>query len=309
MALIFISALDDAAAWRTHLQAAEPSLEVRVWPEIGNPRDIEAALVWKPPPGELRRFERLKLIVNLGAGVDSIVADATLPPGVPIARIADPELTRMMSQFALLAVMRHHRELPSFERAQARGEWLYIHPKETRERSVGVLGLGHLGSGVAEELVRQGFRVLGWSRRQRRIDGVECHAGRDGLPEVLAKSEMLVSLLPLTADTLHLLDAERLALLPHGARFINLGRGRVVDEPALIEALRSGRIAEATLDVFHTEPLPAGHPFWTLPQVLVTPHIASVVAPRSSAAQVVENMRRARAGEPILHRVDVARGY
>ena len=309
MALIFISALDDAAAWRKHLQAADPSLEVRVWPDIGDPRDIEAALVWKPPPGELRRFERLELIVNLGAGVDSIVADATLPPGVPIARIADPELTRMMSQFALLAVMRHHRELPAFEQAQARGEWRYIHPKETRERSVGVLGLGHLGSGVAEELVRQGFRVLGWSRTQRCIHGVECHAGLDRLPEVLAKSEMLVSLLPLTADTLNLLDTERLAHLPQGARFISLGRGRVVDELALIEALRSGHIAEATLDVFHTEPLPAGHPFWSMPQVLVTPHIASVVAPRSSAAQVVENMRRARAGEPLLNRVDTARGY
>lgn len=309
MALIFISALDDAANWREHLQVADPALEVRVWPDVGDTRDIEAALVWKPPPGELRRFERLKLIVNLGAGVDSIVADATLPEGVPIARIADPELTRMMSQFALLAVMRHHRELPSFEQAQERGEWHYIHPKETRERTVGVLGLGHLGSGVAEELVRQGFRVVGWSRTERRITGVECHAGIDSLPEVLAKSEILVSLLPLTADTLVLLDAERLALLPPGARFVNLGRGRVVDENALIEALRSGRIAEATLDVFHTEPLPAEHPFWRMPQVLVTPHVASVVAPRSSAAQVVENLRRSRRGEPILNRIDMTRGY
>jgi glyoxylate/hydroxypyruvate reductase len=309
VALVFYSQFDDPRAWSEHLRAADPGLDVRIWPDVGDPAAIEAALVWKPPPGELRRFPNLKLIVNLGAGVDPLLADTTLPPGVPIARISDPEMTRMMSQFALLAVLRHHRELVSFQRTQAEARWAYIHPKETRERSVGVLGLGQLGAAAASELARHGFRVLGWSRSARAIAGVECHAGMDALPGVLARSEILVAMLPLTNATENLFDARRLALLPRGARFVNLGRGRLVDEDALVAALQSGHIAEATLDVFRVEPLPPESPLWRMPQVLITPHCASVATPRSSAAQVVENIRRARAREPILNRVDPDRGY
>ena len=172
-----------------------------------------------------------------------------------------------------------------------------------------VLGLGHLGGAVAAELVRQGFRVLGWSRSPKAVTGVECHAGLDQLPNVLAQTDILVALLPLTRDTENLIDATRLAMLPRGARFVSLGRGRVVDEDALVAALESGHLSEATLDVFRTEPLPPDHRLWRLPQVLITPHLASVAAPRSSAPQVVENIRRLRAGQPLLNIVEPERGY
>ncbi len=309
MALLFYSQYDDPADWKKHLCAALPGLDFRVWPESGDPGEIEAALVWKPPAGELRRFPNLRLIVNLGAGVDSIVKDATLPAGVPIARIVDPEMGRMMSQFVLAAVLRHYREFVSFARAQRERRWHYIHPREAAECSVGVMGLGSLGGAAATELARQGFRVRGWARSARQLAGVETFHGEAGLAPFLRQTEILVVMLPLTPETENLVDARLLAMLPRGAKFVNVGRGRLVDEDALIAALRSGQIAEATLDVMRVEPLPAESPLWDMGQVLITPHLASVGIPRTAALQVAESIRRVRAGQPPLNTVDPQRGY
>lgn len=309
MALLFYSQFDDPADWGKHLRDAVPGLDFRVWPDVGRPEDIEAALVWKAPEGELRKLPNLKLIINLGAGVDSIVKDRSLPAGIPIVRIADPEMSRMMAQFVLAAVLRHYRDFVSFARAQKERRWHYIHPREAPTCSVGIMGLGNLGAIAAQELTRQGFRVAGWARSPKAIDGVESFHGRDGLALLLARSEILVVMLPLTPETDGILGAEALARLPHGAKLINVGRGRLVDEDALIEAIRSGQIAEATLDVFHTEPLPADSPLWDFDQVLVTPHLASVAIPRTAARQVAENLRRLSAGQPLLNVVDPLRGY
>ena len=309
MALLFYSQYDDPADWKKHLCAALPGLDFRVWPESGDPGEIEAALVWKPPAGELRRFPNLRLIVNLGAGVDSIVKDATLPAGVPIAHIVDPEMGRMMSQFVLAAVLRHYREFVSFARAQRERRWHYIHPREAAECSVGVMGLGSLGGAAATELARQGFRVRGWSRSARQLADVETFHGKAGLAPFLRQTEILVVMLPLTPETENLVDARLLAMLPRGAKFVNVGRGRLVDEDALIAALRSGQIAEATLDVMRVEPLPAESPLWDMEQVLITPHLASVGIPRTAALQVAESIRRVRAGQPPLNTVDPQRGY
>lgn len=309
MALLFYSQFDDPADWGKHLRDAVPGLDFRVWPDVGRPEDIEAALVWKAPEGELRKLPNLKLIINLGAGVDSIVKDRSLPAGIPIVRIADPEMSRMMAQFVLAAVLRHYRDFVSFARAQKERRWHYIHPREAPTCSVGIMGLGNLGAIAAQELTRQGFRVAGWARSPKAIDGVESFHGRDGLALLLARSEILVVMLPLTPETDGILGAEALARLPHGAKLINVGRGRLVDEDALIAAIRSGQIAEATLDVFHTEPLPADSPLWDFDQVLVTPHLASVAIPRTAARQVAENLRRLSAGQPLLNVVDPLRGY
>lgn len=309
MALLFYSRFDDPLEWSGHLRRLMPDLEVRVWPEVGKAEDIEAALVWKAPDGELAKYANLKLIVNLGAGVDYIVADRSIPAQIPIVRIADPELGRMMSQYVLLAVLRHHRNFAAFERAHRERRWYYIHPRETRETTVGIMGLGQLGAAAALELVRQGFQVRGWSRTPKAIEGVRCFDGRDALPEFLGGVNVLVAMLPYTPLTDAIIDARLFALLPQGACFINVGRGNTVDEDALIAALRSGRIGEATLDVFREEPLPSAHPLYEFAQVLVTPHLASVAAPRSAAAQVVENIRRARTGAPLLNLVDRRRGY
>ncbi len=309
MALLFYSQFDDPAEWSGHLRRLMPELEVRVWPDVGNLADIESALVWKAPEGELAKCPNLKLIVNLGAGVDSIVADRSLPAGVPIVRIADPEMSRMMAQFVLLAVLRHHRNIVAFERAQRERRWHYIHPKETRETTVGIMGLGNLGAVAATELVRQGFAVRGWSRTPKSIEGVASFHGEDALPAFLDGLHVLVAMLPWTPRTEGLVGAKVFDALPQGACFVSVGRGRTIDEDALVEALKSGRVAEATLDVFREEPLPPQHPLYSFEQVLVTPHLASVAIPRSAAEQVVENIRRVRDGRPLLNRVDPARGY
>ena len=309
MALLFYSQFDDPVDWGKHLLNAIPGLDFRVWPKVGEPRDIEAALVWKAPEGELRKYPNLQLIINLGAGVDSIVKDRSLPAGIPIVRIADPEMGRMMAQYVLASVLRHYREFVSFARAQKERRWHYIHPREAATCSVGVMGLGNLGAMAAHELVRQGFQVSGWSRSPKQLEGVESFHGEAGFAPFLGKSEILVVMLPLTPQTDGLLDANAIARLPRGAKIINVGRGRLVDEDALVAALSSGHIAEATLDVFREEPLPSESPLWGFDQVLVTPHLASVAIPRTASRQVAENLRRLNKGEPLLNVVDPSRGY
>ena len=309
MALLFYSKFDDPAEWGSHLCEAVPGLDFRVWPDVGDPADIVAALVWKAPEGELRKFPNLRQIINLGAGVDSIVKDRSLPPSIPIVRIADPEMARMMAQYVLAAVLRHHRDFVAFARVQKERRWHYLHPRETATCSVGIMGLGNLGATAAAELVRQGFRVSGWARSAKKIEGVQSFHGASGLTPFLASSEILVVMLPLTPATESILNRETLGLLPRGAKLINVGRGNLIDETALIEAIRSGRIAEATLDVFRTEPLQPDSPLWDFDQVLITPHLASVAIPRTAARQIAENLRRADAGEPLLNVVDPQRGY
>ncbi len=309
MALLFYSQFDDPAEWSGHLRRLMPDLEVRVWPDVGDPAKIEAALVWKAPPGELAKYPNLKLIVNLGAGVDAIVADRTIPAHIPITRIADPEMSRMMAQFVLLAVLRHHRNLVAFERAQRERRWHYVHPKETRETTVGIMGLGHLGAVAAAELVRQGFTVRGWSRTPKSVEGVATFHGPDQLADFLDGVGVLVVMLPYTKETDGLVGKAVFDRLPQGACFVSVGRGRTVDEDALVAALRSGRIAEATLDVFREEPLRPDHALYGFEQVLVTPHLASVAIPRSAAEQVVDNIRRAREGRPLQNRIEPSRGY
>lgn len=307
-AFVFYSAVDDAAAWRHALRATLPDLDVRIHPDVGDPAEIGYALVWKPPDGFFRPFWNLRLVAILGAGADSLRGRRDLPP-VPITRLHDSALARMMTGYVLFAVLRYARDMPAFERAQRAATWTYIHPRDPGAVRVGVLGLGALGGQAAAELARQGFAVRGWSRTPRTIPGVDCRAGAAALPGLLATSDILVVLLPLTAATTGLLDAARLAMLPRGARVINVARGPVMDEAALVAALRSGQLAGATLDVFHTEPLPPDHPLWALENVLVTPHVAAVASPASAAGQVAENIRRLRSGAPPLHQVDLGRGY
>lgn len=312
-ALVFYSAVDVGQEWQDALQAAAPALDVRIADPAdasvpGDPAQVRYALVWKPPHGFFARFPNLRLIINLGAGVDALVSRDDLPD-VPVTRVSDPNMARMMASFVLFCVLRHAREIPTFERAQREGRWHYVHPRPAEEIRVGVLGLGELGATAALELARQGFQVSGWSRTPRSLEGVRCVHGLQALDDFLGGCEIVVVLLPLTPDTRGLLDAERLARLPRGARFINVSRGPVVVEAALVEALRSGRIGEATLDVFEVEPLPADSPLWGMDNVLVTPHLASIAIPASAAAQIAENIRRVEAGEEVLNRVDPTRGY
>ena len=308
VALLFLSPDDPADAWRAELQARIPDLDVRIWPEVGDPAEIDLALVWRPPPGELARYPNLRAILSLAAGIDGLIADPELPD-VPIARMVDPSLTRTMTEYVLLAVLRHHREFDRFERAQRAREWAYAFPPQAADRRVGIMGLGELGAAAAGRLVAHGFQVLGWSRSAKALDGVVSYAGRSELHTFLHRTEILVCLLPLTAETVGILDAATFAELPHGACVINVARGQHLVENDLVHALDSGRLAGATLDVFREEPLPPGSPLWSNPKVLVTPHVASYSLPATAADGVAANIRRALAGEPLLHQVDRARGY
>jgi glyoxylate/hydroxypyruvate reductase A len=308
MALMFLSPDDPAEAWRAELQARIPELEVRIWPEVGDPAEVELALVWRPPPGELARYPNLKAILSLGAGVDGLLADPTLPE-VPLARMVDPSLTRAMTEYVLLAVLRHHREFDRFERAQRAHEWAYAFPPQAAERRVGVMGLGELGAAAAQRLVTHGFQVAGWSRSPKAIDGVVSYAGHGELHAFLRRTDILVCLLPLTAETEGILDAATFAELPHGACVINVARGPHLVERDLLLALDSGHLGGATLDVFREEPLPPDNPLWGHAKVLVTPHVASYCVAASAADGVAADIRRVLAGQPPWHQVDRAKGY
>lgn len=307
--LVFCSDFDDFATWKTALQAQLPGLKIIHSSEIDRPEDIHYALVWKPPEGFFGPLKNLRLIINLGAGVDSLVHRQDLPAGIPITRITDSQMARMMAGYVLFAALRHARDIPFFEQAQRLGEWAYRHPRSPEDTSIVVLGLGQLGAKAAYELQRQGFKVTGWSRSPAQIEGVECLAGIETLDAVIGRADILVLMLPLTPQTRQILNRERLAKLPEGAAFINVARGALVDQAALTDLLKSGHIGAATLDVFEREPLPAADPLWSMPNVLITPHLASVAIPSSSARQIAANILRVSAGESPDNIIDPSRGY
>jgi glyoxylate/hydroxypyruvate reductase A len=262
------------------------------------------------PVPDLRRFPRLAAIQSLWAGVETIVTRPDLPPGVPIARMVDPGMTEAMVEYVLGAVMRVHLGHDRLLDQRRDRVWRPIAPPLARDRTVGVMGLGVLGAACAQALARLGFDVAGWSRRPRILDGVESHAGIAALPGFLARSEILVILTPLTEQTRGLMDAEMLAKLPAGAHVINVARGPILDDAALLDALaRPDGLGGATLDVFDVEPLPDDHRFWDEPRIMITPHIASVSRPETAAPVVLDQLDRLQRGEPLRHLVDPDSGY
>ena len=301
----FFSELDDPVAWEAALRAHLPELELRVG---GAPEGVVAALTWKPPPGYFAPFRDLKLVVNLGAGVDALIGRDDLPP-LPICRLNDPGMVQLMCSYVTHAVTRVARDFHRMERAQRRCEWHYIHPRALNTHRVSVLGLGELGAAAAGALAGMGYSVTGWARSAKAIPGVRCLHGAAGFATALAEAETLVLLLPLTPATRGLIGAAELAQLPRGAHLVNVARGALVDEDALLAALREGHVAEATLDVFATAPLPPAHPFWAMENVRITPHLASITIPEAAAADVAESIRRVLRGEPPLHQVEPERGY
>ena len=309
MILLFRSTVDSAARWRGHLGQIAPGLEVRVWPDIGDPAEIDYALVWRAEHGLLASLPNLKLILSLGAGIDHILEDPTLPSGVPIARLVDPYLTDAMSEYVALNVLRLHRQDLDYQALQQARDWRELAQKNAGERPVGMLGFGEIGLATARRLRALGFPVAGWGQREREIDSFRVYGGAEGLPFLLAQSEILVCLLPSTAATEGILHAGNFALLPRGAGLVNAGRGRHLVEDDLIPALDAGQLSAAALDVFRDEPLPTNHPFWAHPRILVTPHIAGITNPLTAAPVVADNIRRFEEGRPLLNRVDPVRGY
>ncbi|HJY48591.1 MAG TPA: NAD(P)-dependent oxidoreductase, partial [Stellaceae bacterium] len=214
MALLFRSSVDSEARWKPQLARLMPELEVRIWPEIGDPAEIDYALVWRPDPGFLASLPNLKLILSLGAGVDHILTDPHLPRGVPIVRLVDPYMTAAMSEYVILQVLRLHRQDLDYRAQQERGIWLELDQKNAAERAVGILGFGELGQDAARKLKGLGFDVALWGRRQRTVEGLRGYAGNTGLSALLRQSEILVCLLPLTPETEGILNASTFAMLP-----------------------------------------------------------------------------------------------
>lgn len=308
MRVAFFSDYDDPDEWRRHLAPLVPGLDLRSWPDVGPADEVEAALVYRPPAGMLGSLPRLKGVLSLAAGVDHLLGTPDLPD-VPIARMVDPTLTESMVEYVLLAVLRHHREFDHYERMQRIGHWDFRAPRPAAERTVGMLGLGTLGAAAAARLAAHGFKMLGWSRSPKSLADIECLTGEDGLSSLLQRSEILVCLLPLTPETEGLLDLDRLSLLPAGASVINVGRGPQLVEAALLRRLDGEHLSGATLDVFAREPLEKGHPFWSHPRILVTPHIASYSHARSAAPQVAENLVRLQEDRILRDLVDRKAAY
>ncbi|MEW2914250.1 glyoxylate/hydroxypyruvate reductase A [Leisingera sp. JC11] len=265
-------------------------------------------IVYAPsgPVSDFTPFTRLKAVLSMWAGVEKIVP--VVPAAVPLTRMVDTGLEQGMTEWVVGHTLRYHLGM-DMQIHGLNGRWHRHVPPLAKDRHVTVLGLGALGTASAKALAALGFQVSGWSRTQKEIEGITCHAGRDGLKAALEQAEIVILLLPDTPATENTLNAETLALLPKGAKIINPGRGPLIDDGALLAALDSGQVGHATLDVFRIEPLPPEHPYWAHPNVTVTPHIASETRESTAAEVIAENIRRGEEGEPLLHLVNRSLGY
>lgn len=258
------------------------------------------------PVQDFTPYTRLKAVLNLWAGVENVIGNQTLK--VPLARMVDHGLEQGMTEWVVGHVLRHHLGMDAHITGQD-GTWRPNAPPLAKNRPVTVLGLGELGRASAAALYTLGFPVTGWSRSAKQINGIACEHGKAGLSIALKDAEIVVLLLPNTAETTNILNTDTLALLAKGAFIINPGRGTLIDDDALLMALNSGQVGHATLDVFRIEPLPAEHPYWAHPNVTVTPHIASDTRADTASEVIAENIRRGESGEPFLHLVDRNLGY
>lgn len=310
MALLLICPTKDPAPWVSAINAIAPEIEMRIWPEVGRAEEVTFALVWHHPPGVLSSLPNLKALSSMGAGIDHLVDNPEVPAHLPVARIVDPALVQSMTEYIVTATLLHFRDFDLYRTHQSAARWQPEKPKRIQDVQIGIMGIGALGSDAATRLRAIGFEVIGWSRTQKQHPALsKSYAGQDQLAVFLEKTDVLVCLLPLTPDTRGILNWDVFAALPKGAYVINVARGAHLVEKDLIDAVDTGHLSGACLDVFKEEPLPPSHAFWSHPAITVTPHIASITDPISAAQQVVENYRRAAAGAYLLNQVDLKRGY
>ncbi|MBT9476731.1 glyoxylate/hydroxypyruvate reductase A [Polaromonas sp.] len=295
-----------AQPWLEGLRAAFPGADVAVWSAGAAPADY--AVVWAPPQQFIDEQLQLKGIFNIGAGVDALLK-LRLPPGVPVVRLDDAGMSVQMAEYVCHAVIRHFREFDGYEADARQGKWSYRKPRLRTDFPVGVMGLGVLGERVGRALAQFDFPVIGWSRSAKAIEGVQCFSGQAGFNDFLAASRILVCLLPLTPDTDNIMCQGTLARLKPGGYVINVARGSHLVDEDLIALIDSGHLAGATLDVFRTEPLPAAHPFWTHPNITVTPHTSARTLREESIAQIAGKIAALQRGEAVAGVVDPARGY
>jgi glyoxylate/hydroxypyruvate reductase A len=305
--------IDDIEAWRAALAERLPGAEIVTADDPADKRrDADYLAVWKPSEALLAEQTRARGIVNLGAGVDALLNNPALPEGVPIVKLRDAGMAELIGDYVRYGVLHFQRDFDRYRRQQAQREWHEHTVADKRDWPVGVLGLGAIGAKVAAMVAADGFPVYGWSRSPKSLDGIVCHHGDEGLVELLGQVRTLVLLLPGTDSTRHIIDARALAALPEGASLINPGRGSLIDETALLEALgegeQEGRLRGAILDAFPEEPLPESSPLWRHPRIWVTPHMAGPTPLGEAVDQVAEAIRAFEAGEE-LDTIDPEAGY
>jgi len=308
MTVLYKANMVRGAEWARFFAERAPHLPFRLWPDIGNPADISYLVAWVPPEDIATTFPNLELVFSVGAGVDQF--DATkLPAHIPLVRMLEPGIAETMVEYVTMAILGLHRDLLHFIAQQREQVWREIRITPAKRRRVGVMGLGQLGQAVLDRLKAFGFPLLGWNRSPREIEGVTCYAGAGSLPDFLSQTDILVCLLPLTDETRCILNADLFARLPRGASLVNVGRGAHLVEADFLAALDSGALAGAVLDVAEPEPLSAGHPFWSHPRILLTPHNASMTTPDTAVDFVLDVIARHRRGEELPGLVDRSRGY
>ena len=309
MAILVLATSAFVEQQRDALAKIAPHERIYTDPTSAPPAEIEALLAFKLAPGIASRFPALKFIGCAGAGVDDLLATPDVPAHLPIVRAVDPLQGQRMAQYIALMVLRFHRDLPRLEAQHRDARWERFMPSPEEDCTIGVMGYGSAGAPIGAALARLGYPVVVWTRTPRSIEGAEAFAGPIGFAPFLARSRVLVCALPLTFATNGLLATDTFAALPRGAYVINVSRGAVLREADLVAAVDAGHLAGAALDVFETEPLPATSPLWRHPNILCTPHIAAVPRADVAAVQFLDNLRRARSGQPLVNVVDRDRGY
>ena len=313
-AFLIVTPTWDGEVWGKALRKVAPKLDVRVWPNVGRVEDITYAAAWLPPANELKRFSNLKVIFSLGAGVDAILGDPTLPNGIPIVRVNDSDLTNRMSEYIVLQVLLHHRQHLRMAENQRNGIWESFEQHAASAMTVGIMGLGVLGSDAARKLKVVGFNVVGWSRSAKQVDGVKSFVGASELDLFLGETDILVSLLPATVETDGIINRDLIKKLsrrgPFGAPIlINAGRGRQQVEDDIWACLDKGELYAASLDVFRQEPLPATSRLWSHPRIMVTPHNAADSDAETICRYVAAQIERFERGEGLVNLVDRSQGY
>ena len=306
MKITFCCTDTKAEPWLQGLAAVLPGAEISVW-QPGAPQ-ADYAVVWAPPQQFMDEQSGLKALFNIGAGVDALLK-LRLPPQALVVRLDDAGMAVQMAEYVCHAVIRHFREFDGYEADMAAGRWGYRKPRLRSDFPIGVMGLGVLGERVARALAQFDFPINGYSRTPKAIDGVRAFTGAEQFNDFLAASRVLVNLLPLTPETANVMNKDTLGRLQPGAYVINVARGAHLVEEDLLALIDSGHVAGATLDVFRTEPLPAGHPFWTHPKITVTPHTSARTLRDESIAQIAGKIRAFQHGEALAGVVDPRRGY
>ncbi|WP_069131057.1 2-hydroxyacid dehydrogenase [Rhodohalobacter halophilus] len=308
MSLLLVSKNRNLKPYKEALLELDPNLDVDIWPGIQNKERVQFAVAWRHPANLFDGFPNLKVISSLGAGVDHLLSDNTIPDDIQFTRIVAPSLSGQLADYVLTAVLNIIRKTDRYLDQQRRAIWRPLDSIKKDAIAVGVMGLGAIGEKTATRLRDNGFNVNGWSKSQKQIDGVNCYR-KDQLGSFLAQTNIIICLLPLTPETEGILDLELFKSLKKPSFLINVARGGHLVEEDLIYALDTDLISHATLDVFSEEPLPESHPFWGRDKITITPHIASVTDPKESAELILENYKRMLSGMDLLHQVDREAGY